>query len=52
MVADALSRKVYSSTLMVKESQPILYEEFQKLRLEIVEEGFLATLEVQPNLQR
>ena len=51
VVADALSRKVYSSTLMIKENQPLLHEEFQKLRLEIVEEGFLAALEVQPTLQ-
>ena len=51
VVADALSRKVYSSTLMVKESQPTLYEAFRKLKLEIVEEGYLAALEVQPTLQ-
>ena len=36
---------------MIKESQPTLHEEFQKLRLKIVEEGFLAALEVQPMLQ-
>lgn len=50
VVADALSRKVYYNTLMIKESQPTLHEEFQKLKLELVEEGFLAALEVQPTL--
>ena len=51
VVADALSRKVYCNTLMIKENQPALHEEFQKLKLELVEEGFLAALEVQPTLQ-
>ena len=50
VVADALSRKVYYNTPMIKESQPALYEEFQKLKLELVEEGYLATLEVQSTL--
>lgn len=36
---------------MIKESQPALHKEFQKLKLELVEEGYLAALEVQPTLQ-
>ena len=32
VVADALSRKAYYNTLMIKESQPALHEEFQKLK--------------------
>ena len=50
MVTDALSRKVYCNTLMIKEGQPVLHEEFQKLKLELVEKGYLAALEVQPTL--
>lgn len=50
VVADALSRKVYWNTLIIKKSQPPLHEEFQKLKLELVEEAFLAALEVQPTL--
>ena len=37
MVADALSRKAYCNNLMVKEEQPDLCEEMEKLKLEIVE---------------
>ena len=50
VVADALSRKVYCSTLMLKEQQPALHEEFQRLNLEVVEHGSLAALVVQPTL--
>ena len=50
VVADALSRKVYCNSVMVKESQPALHEEFQRLSLELVEEGFLAAMELQPTL--
>jgi hypothetical protein len=39
VVADALSRKHYCSSLMVHEGQPALYEELERLSLEIVEEG-------------
>ena len=50
VVADALSRKVYCNTLLLKEQQPALHEEFQRLNLEVVEHGFLAALVVQPTL--
>ena len=50
VVADALSRKVYQCTATIQEEQPELWKEFQKLNLEIVEEGFIATLQVQPKL--
>ena len=52
VVADALSRKVYYCTATIHEDQPKLWKEFQKLNLEIVEEGFVATLQVQPKLDR
>jgi transcription termination factor NusB len=45
VVADALSRKTYCNNLMVKEEQPALYEELEKLRIEIVDR-------VQDNKQR
>ena len=51
VVADALSRKVYCNTLVLKEQQPALHEEFQRLNLGVVEHGFLAALVVQPTLQ-
>jgi ribonuclease HI len=37
VVADALSRKSYCNNLMVKEEQPALHEELEKLRIEIVD---------------
>jgi ribonuclease HI len=39
VVADALSRKMYCNNLMVKEEQPPLHEELEKLRIEIVDHG-------------
>jgi hypothetical protein len=39
VVADALSRKHYCNNLMVQKEQPAMYEEMEKLSLEIVEEG-------------
>jgi hypothetical protein len=39
VVADALSRKTYCNNLMVKEEQPALHEELEKLRIEIVDHG-------------
>src|SRR5688572_3826691 len=44
VVADALSRKAYSNNLMVREEQPDLCEELEKLKLEIVEQGQLCEL--------
>jgi hypothetical protein len=39
VVADALSRKTYYNNLMVREEQPALHEELEKLRIEIVDHG-------------
>jgi hypothetical protein len=50
VVADALSRKSYVNGLTVGELPEELCEQFKELRLEIVPEGFLASLEVQPTL--
>ncbi|KAK1650141.1 hypothetical protein QYE76_067946 [Lolium multiflorum] len=51
VVADALSRKSYCNNLMLKQHQPALHEEFARLNLEIVPQGFLANLEVKPSLE-
>src|SRR5664279_823084 len=50
VVADALSRKVYVNGLTTGELPDDLCREFKNLRLEVVPEGFLASLEVQPTL--
>jgi hypothetical protein len=51
VVADALSRKHYCNNLMVQEKQPALYEEMERLSLEIVEEGQLNELRVKYTLE-
>jgi hypothetical protein len=50
VVADALSCKSYVNGLTAGELPEELCEQFKRLRLEIVPEGFLASLEVQPTL--
>jgi hypothetical protein len=50
VVADALSHKSYMNGLTAGELPEDLCEQFKELRLEIVLEGFLASLEVQPTL--
>jgi hypothetical protein len=50
VVADALSRKSYVNGLTTGELPEELCEQFKELELEIVPEGFLASLEVQPTL--
>jgi hypothetical protein len=50
VVADALSRKNYVNGITAGELPEELCEQFKELRLEIVLEGFLASLEVQPTL--
>ncbi|KAK1618870.1 hypothetical protein QYE76_024387 [Lolium multiflorum] len=50
VVADALSRKTYVNGLTAGELPEELCEHFKDLRLEIVPEGYLASLEVQPTL--
>jgi hypothetical protein len=51
VVADALSRKTYCNNLMVKEEQPTLHEELEKLRIEIVDHGQVNELHVTYNLE-
>jgi hypothetical protein len=51
VMADALSRKSYCNNLMVQECQPALYEEFQKLNLNLVPEGHLMNLVATPLLE-
>ena len=50
VMADALSRKSYCNNLMLQQSQPLLHEEFRKLNLHIVPQGFLSTLVAKPTL--
>lgn len=50
IVANARSRKAYVNGLTTGELPPELCEAFKELRLEIVPEGYLANLEVQPTL--
>ena len=49
-MADALSRKAYYSELEVQVQQPLLYEELRKLNLEIVPQGEVNNLFVEPDL--
>ena len=51
VVADALSRRSYCSNLMVREEQPELCDEMEKLKLEIVEQGKLNELMIKYNLE-
>jgi hypothetical protein len=51
VVTNALSRKHYCNNLMVQKEQPALYEEMEKLSLEIVEEGQLNELRVKYTLE-
>jgi hypothetical protein len=48
VVADALSRKGYVNGLIAGEIPEDLCEQFKYLRLEIVPEGYLASMEVKP----
>jgi hypothetical protein len=50
VVADTLSCKSHVNGLTIGELPEELCEQFKQLRLEIVPEGFLASLEVQPTL--
>ena len=50
VVADALSRKSYVNGLTAGELPEDLCVQFKDLRLEIVPEGYLASLDVQPTL--
>ena len=50
VMADALSRKAYSSEIEVQVHQPLLYEEIRKLNLEIVPQGYFNKLVLESNL--
>ena len=50
VVADALSRLPCQLNSMIAIEQPSLYQEFEQFRLELVSEGFLASIELQPTL--
>ena len=50
VVADALSRKVYVNGLTTGELPEDLCRGFKDLRLELLSDGFIASLEVQPML--
>src|SRR3954471_9906071 len=50
VMADALSRKSYCNAVEVQLQQPLLYEEFQKLNLEIVPQGHVNSLVIEPDL--
>jgi hypothetical protein len=51
VVADALSRKTYCNNLMVREEQPALHKELEKLRIEIVDRGQANELRVTYNME-
>ena len=48
VMADALIHKSYINNLMLQRGQPHLYEEFRKLNLHIVPQGFLSNLVAKP----
>ena len=50
VVADALSRKVYVNCLSIEEIPTYLCKALRDLSLEVVPEGFVASLVVQPTL--
>jgi ribonuclease HI len=51
VMANTLSRKTYCNNLMVKEEQPALHEELEKLRIEIMDRGQANKLRVTYNLE-
>jgi hypothetical protein len=50
VVADALSKLPCQLNSMIAEEQPSLYQEFEQFTMELVSEGFLASIELQPTL--
>jgi 3-deoxy-D-manno-octulosonate 8-phosphate phosphatase KdsC-like HAD superfamily phosphatase len=50
-VADTLSRKKYCNNVMVREEQPALHEELEKLRIEIMDRGQANKLHVTYDLE-
>jgi hypothetical protein len=51
VVVNTLSRNTYCNNLMVKEEQPALHEELEKLRIEIVDQGQANELRVTYDLE-
>jgi hypothetical protein len=51
IMAGALSRKTYCNNLMVKEEQPALHEDLEKLRIEIMDHGQANELHVTYDLE-
>jgi hypothetical protein len=51
VVADAVSRKTYCNNLVVREEQPAVHEELEKLRIEIVDHGQVNKLRVTYDLE-
>ena len=51
VIADALSRKAYCNSLLIKPYQPELCEAFMNLNLQVVPQGFLANLQIAPTLE-
>ena len=50
VVADALSRLPSRLNSMILKEQPSLHKEMEDFRMELVSEGFLASIELQPTL--
>ena len=50
VVADAPSRLPCQLNSMIAIEQPSLFQEFEQFRLELVSEGFLASIGLQPTL--
>ena len=51
VVADALSRRSYCNNMMVRNEQPKLCDELEKLKLEIVEQGQLSEMIIKYDLE-
>ena len=51
VIAEALSRKAYCNSLILKLFQPNLCEAFRKLNLQVVPQGILANLQVTTTLE-
>ena len=51
VVADALSRRSYCNYVMVREEQPDLCDELDKLKLEIIEQGQLSEMIIKYDLE-
>ena len=51
VVADALSRRSYCNNMMVRDEQPDLCDELDKLKLEIIEQGQLSEMIIKYDLE-